>query len=206
MKIIMKRVLFLITGIFFIGAASYGEGPYKPGDNATDFNLKNLKGETVSLSGNKEAKGFIVVFTCNTCPVAKQYEKRIIDLHEEFADKGYPVVAINSNDKTVSPGDSFEEMKKLAKSKGYEFEYLYDESQEVAKQYGATNTPHVYILSRKGANLRTEYVGAIDNNADDASKADKHYVKDAVNALLKGEQVPVGSTKAIGCSVKWKKA
>jgi hypothetical protein len=96
-------------------------------------------------------------------------------------------------------------MKKLASDKGFGFEYLYDESQNVAREYGATNTPHVYVLSKEGGKLKVEYVGAIDNNADDASRADKHYVKDAVNAILGGDQVQVTSTRAIGCGIKWKK-
>jgi peroxiredoxin len=202
----MKKLILFFTAALFITGLTLAKEPYKAGDLATDFNLKNLNGKNISLSQYEDAKGFIVVFTCNTCPVVKQYEQRIIGLHEKFAAKGYPVVAINSNDRNVSPGDSYEEMQKLARSKGYKFEYLYDESQEIAKQYGATNTPHVYVLSKQdGDELRIEYVGAIDNNADDASKADKHYVQDAVNALLKGNQVPVAGTKAVGCGIKWKK-
>ena len=202
----MKKLMLFTAGIFLMKFMVSAAEPYKAGDVASDFSLKNVKGETVSLSGYEMAKGFILVFTCNTCPVAKQYEQRIMDLHREFSRKGYPVVAINSNDKNVSRGDSFDEMKKLAESKGYEFSYLYDESQEVAKRYGATNTPHVYVLSKKDGKLIVEYIGAIDNNADDASKANKKYVSDAVNALLKGEQVSLKSTKAVGCGIKWKKA
>jgi peroxiredoxin len=202
----MKKLILFFTAALFISGFTLAKEPYKAGDLATDFNLKNLNGKNISLSQFEDAKGFIVVFTCNTCPVVKQYEQRIVDLHDKFAAKGYPVVAINSNDRNVSPGDSYEEMQKLARSKGYKFEYLYDESQEIAKEYGATNTPHVYVLSKQdGDDLRIEYVGAIDNNADDASKADKHYVQDAVNALLKGDQVPVAGTKAVGCGIKWKK-
>jgi peroxiredoxin len=202
----MKRLLLLLTVNLILSVTVYPIGSYKAGDLAADFNLKNLKGNKVSLSGFDDAKGFIVVFTCNTCPFAKKYEQRIISLHEKFSGKGYPVVAINSNDRNVSPGDSYEEMQKLARSKGYKFEYLYDESQEVAKQYGATNTPHVYVLSKQGDDLKVEYVGAIDNNADDATKADKHYVEDAVNSLLSSKEIRVSSTKAIGCSIKWKQS
>jgi peroxiredoxin len=203
----MKKLILFFTTALFITGLTLAKEPYRAGDLATDFNLKNLNGKNISLSQFEDAKGFIVVFTCNTCPVVKQYEQRIIGLHEKFAPRGYPVVAINSNDRNVSPGDSYEEMQKLARNKGYKFEYLYDESQEIAKEYGATNTPHVYVLSKQnGDDLRIEYVGAIDNNADDASKADKHYVQDAVNALLKGDQVPVAGTKAVGCGIKWKKA
>ncbi len=201
----MKKLILLFAGTFLFKFLISAAGPYKAGDIATDFNLKNLKGEMVSLSTFEKAKGFILVFTCNTCPVAKKYEQRIIDLHKEFSSKGYPVVAINSNDMVVSRGDSYDEMQRIAKDKGYGFQYLYDESQEVAKQYGATNTPHVFLLSKKDGKLYVEYVGAIDNNTDDPSMADKKYVADALNALLKGEMVSVKSTKAIGCGIKWKK-
>lgn len=199
----MKKMILLFAGLLLAVSYTEAKDPYKAGNYAIDFSLKNVKGDMVSLANISDAKGFIVVFGCNTCPVVKKYDQRIIDLNEEFSAKGYPVVMINSNDKTVSPGDSYEEMKKVAANKGYRFEYLYDESQDVAREYGATNTPHVYVLSKDGNNLKVEYVGAIDNNADDASMADKHYVEDAVNALLKGSQVPVAGTKAIGCSIKW---
>lgn len=179
--------------------------PYKAGDVAKDISLKNVDGKMVSFSQFADAKGFIVVFSCNTCPVVKKYQDRIIDLHSQFSSKGYPVIAINSNDKNVSPGDSFEEMKKYASEKGFEFQYLYDESQEIAKLWGATNTPHVYVLSKKGDKLVVEYTGAIDNNADDAARADKKYVVDAVNALIKSEPVAVKGTKAVGCSIKWRR-
>jgi peroxiredoxin len=200
----MKKSILVLSAAFLLVSQTWAEGPFKAGDNATDFSLKSVKGELVSLSDIENTKGFIVVFTSNVCPVAKKYEQRVIDLHKEFEAKGYPVVAINSNDPGVNPGDSFEEMKKVASDKGYTFTYLRDESQNVAKSYGATNTPHVYVLSKNGENLKVEYVGAIDNNADDATKADKTYVSDAVNSLLKGDNVTVTNTKAIGCSIKWK--
>jgi len=200
----MKKIVMVIATALLLLFQVRAEGPFRAGDKASDFSLKSVKGEMVSLSDMENAKGFIVVFTSNVCPVAKKYEQRVIDLHKEFGAKGYPVVAINSNDPGVNPGDSFEEMKKVASDKDYAFTYLRDESQAVAKLYGATNTPHVYVLSKKGENLKVEYVGAIDNNADDAAKANKAYVSDAVNSLLKGDNVMVTSTKAIGCSIKWK--
>jgi len=200
----MKKIVMVIATALLLLFQVRAEGPFRAGDKASDFSLKSVKGEMVSLSDMENAKGFIVVFTSNVCPVAKKYEQRVIDLHKEFGAKGYPVVAINSNDPGVNPGDSFEEMKKVASDKDYAFTYLRDESQTVAKLYGATNTPHVYVLSKKGENLKVEYVGAIDNNADDAAKANKAYVSDAVNSLLKGDNVMVTSTKAIGCSIKWK--
>jgi peroxiredoxin len=201
----MKRYILLLAGFLMLTLVLKAGEPYKAGDIAADISLKNVNGDMISFSQFKDAKGFIVVFCCNTCPVVKKYQQRIIDLDNQFSSKGYPVIAINSNDSNVSPGDSFEEMQKLAKSKGFTFQYLYDESQQIAKLYGATNTPHVYVLSKKGGKLIVEYVGAIDNNADDPSKADNKYVVNAVKALLNNEQVPVASTKAIGCSIKWKR-
>ena len=192
-----------ILSLFLISAV---QAQYKVGDVVSDFSLKNVDSKNVSLSQYSSSKGFIVVFTCNTCPFAKKYESRIEQLDKEFSSKAYPVIAISSNDIKVNPGDSFEEMQKRAKSEAYTFPYLYDESQAVAKQFGATNTPHVYVLAKEGNKLVVKYIGAIDNNVDDASNADKKYVADAVNALIDGKAPAITATKAIGCGIKWKKS
>lgn len=201
----MKKLAFMSFSGVLMALTLYTQAQYKAGDPASDFKLKNVKGELVSLSQFDDAKGFIVAFWCNTCPVVKKYEQRLIDLHKEFSPKGYPVVAINSNDRGVSPGDSYEEMVKLVKDKKYPFEYLYDETQEVARKFGPTNTPHIYLISKKEGKLVVEYVGAIDNNADDPSAANKKYAADAVRNLLSGEKVAVAGTRAVGCSIKWRK-
>ena len=202
----MKKFLFLIVAAAMTASLLNAQSQYKAGDIASDFKLKNVKGEMVSLSDIKDADGFIVAFWCNTCPVVKKYDQRLQELHAKYAPKGYPVIAINSNDPNVSPGDSFEKMKETAAKLNYKFEYLFDETQEVARKYGATNTPHIYILSWKDGKLVVDYVGAIDNNADDAAAADKKYAEDALNSLIKGENVAVSGTRAIGCGIKWKKA
>lgn len=178
-------------------------GGYKIGDKAEDFNLKNVNGKNVSLGGIKNAKGYIVIFTCNHCPYAKAYEQRIIELHQKYAPQGFSVLAINPNDKDIQPADSFENMKKIAKKKKYPFPYLYDESQEVAKAFGATRTPHVYLLDKDRV---VRYIGAIDDNSEDPNMVKEKYLNDAVDALLKGESVQVQETKAIGCSIKWRKS
>lgn len=201
----MKKLIWLFGVTVLFTLVTVAKEPYKAGDFAADFKLRNINGNMVSLSQFGDTKGFIVVFMCNTCPVVKKYEHRIMDLHKQFSEKGYPVIAINSNDKDVSPGDSFEAMQKLASNKEYRFEYLYDESQDVARIYGATNTPHVFVLTKLEGKLKIEYSGAIDNNADDELMADKHYVEDVVNAILNGAQAPVAGTKAIGCTIKWKR-
>ena len=175
---------------------------YDIGSIATDFKLKNTDGSMVSLSDYSEAKGFIVVFTCNHCPYSVAYEDRIIALNTQFSKKGYPVIAINPNNPESYPDDGYEEMKIRAKEKGFTFPYLVDEGQNIYPQYGASKTPHVYVLQKQPEGPVVKYIGAIDNNHKDASKADKKYVEDAVNALLEGKEVPVSKTKAIGCSIK----
>ncbi len=201
-KFYLPALAALCLLVFFAGNTT--ESGYKVGDKAMDFNLKNVNGEMVSMASYEDAKGFILVFTCNTCPFSKMYEDRILELDKEYSAKGYPVIAVNSNDIKTKPGDSYEEMVKLAQEKSYSFPYLHDESQEVAKTYGATNTPHVYVLNKTKEGLKVAYIGAIDNNAKDASAADKKYVEEAVGALLDGKSVPTEHTKAIGCTIKWK--
>ena len=203
-----KSTLLPILALVLVVAlmsARYASDGYKVGDVVQDFKLKSVDGKTVSLT-DKDTKGYIIAFTCNTCPVAKAYEGRIIALNEQFAPKGYPVVAIQSNDADRSPGDSYNAMQQRAKAKDYAFPYLYDESQTVAHTFGATNTPHVYVVKREGNQFKVAYIGAIDNNQYDAAAADKKYVENAVNDLLAGKPVTTPSARAIGCGIKWKNA
>ena len=177
---------------------------YEIGDVVADFRLKNVDGKMVALSDYAEAKGAIVIFDCNTCPYSRAYNDRIIGLNKKYSEKGFPVITINPNDPQMSPGDAFDEMVSQAKRKKYDFPYLVDESQAVARSFGATNTPHVFVLQKQGSDFKVAYIGTIDNNSRDASAASKKYVEDAVDALLAGQAVPTKSTKAIGCSIKWK--
>ncbi|KPH11732.1 thioredoxin family protein [Chryseobacterium sp. ERMR1:04] len=178
---------------------------YEVGDSATDFKLKNIDGKKVSLSNFKSAKGFIVIFTCNHCPYAKKYEDRIVELDKKYKDQGYPVIAINPNDPNVQPEDGYKQMIERAKQKGFTFPYLLDEGQKVFPQYGATKTPHVFILQKENGKNIVKYIGAIDNNYEDPNDVSEHYVQDAVNALIKGEPIKMTKTVAIGCTVKVKK-
>ncbi len=184
------------------GAMSQG---YEIGDKATDFSLLNVDGKMVSMSDYPDAKGFIVIFSCNHCPYAVAYEDRIIDLHKTYAPKGYPVIAINPNDPEVQPEDSYEKMVERSKEKNFPFVYLFDKGQKIYPQYGATRTPHVYLLNKKGDELIVEYIGAIDDNYKDANAVKEKYLANAVDALLKGKKPEVKETKAIGCSIKVKK-
>jgi peroxiredoxin len=203
----MKRSFFLlaIISFFTLGAFTYEPG-YQVGDKAMNFSLKNVNGKIISLGEYKSAKGYVVVFTCNTCPVAQAYEQRVVDLNTQFAPKGYPVIAINANDAQLSPGDSYDEMKKRSNEKKYAFPYLIDETQEVAKTYGAKHTPTVFVVQRQGSDFIIKYIGAIDNNAQDGEQASQKYVQNAVNALLADKPVAIPTAKAIGCGNKWKKA
>ncbi|GAB2474292.1 thioredoxin family protein [Hymenobacter qilianensis] len=196
----------LCFGLVLLSAFVRPSGGYQVGDTATDFKLKNVDGKLMSLADNKAAKGFIVVFTCNTCPYAQAYESRIIDLHKKFAPQGYPVVAINPNDPAVAPGDSFEKMQARATSKKYPFPYLLDETQNVAQTYGATRTPHLYVLTRHGNALKVAYIGAIDDNSEEPTAVKTKYVENALTDIMAGKPAATNSTKAVGCTIKWKKA
>lgn len=175
---------------------------YTIGDKAEDFKLKNVDGKMVSMADFKEAKGFIVVFTCNTCPVSVANEDRIIALNEKYQAQGYPVIAINPNNPEISQGDSYELMKTRAKEKGFTFPYLFDNGQKVYPKYGASKTPHVYVLKKENKELIVKYIGSIDDSARNAETVKTKYVENAVDALIKGIPIEVNSTKAIGCSIK----
>ena len=203
-KVFNLAILLVATIGLFVAAtntSTTGEG-LAVGDTAPDFALKNIDGKTVSLADYKDAKGYVVIFTCNTCPYAVMYEQRIIELHDKYAAKGYPVVAINPNDPEVKPGDIFEKMQQRAEAKSFPFAYLFDDGQEVYPAYGATRTPHIYLLD---ADRKVQYIGALDNNAQDAEAVTTKYVEDAIAALEAGKTPETTFTKAIGCSIKVKR-
>ncbi|HEY3429549.1 MAG TPA: thioredoxin family protein [Cyclobacteriaceae bacterium] len=202
----IRSLVFVGACLLLMVAASPVKLGYEVGDTVADFKLKNTNGKMVALTDFKDAKGVVVIFDCNTCPYSKAYNSRIIALNEKYVSKGFPVVAIQPNDPEISQGDSYDEMVRIAKEKNYAFPYLFDESQGVAKAFGATNTPHVFLLKKEGASFKVAYIGAIDDNAKDASAITKKYVEDAVDALLSNKAVPSAKTKAIGCTIKWKNA
>jgi peroxiredoxin len=195
-KIIMSlAIVFAATGILLAGG-------YKVGDKAADFKLENIDGKYVSLSDYQDARGFIVVFTCNGCPYAKAYQDRIIELDKKYKKKGYPVIAINPNNTKVKPEDDLKGMAKRAKEKGFTFPYLKDADYQVYKEYGATRTPHIYVLTKDDGKLLVSYIGAIDDNYQDASAVNQPYLANALDALLAGKNPDPSYTKAIGCTIK----
>ncbi|WP_027138555.1 thioredoxin family protein [Gaetbulibacter saemankumensis] len=200
-KIIAAFCFILFVSAFTITKSTLGDG-YKIGDIADDFKLENIDGNMVSLSDYKEAKGFIVTFTCNTCPYAVMYEDRIIALDKKYAPNGYPVIAIMPNNVEVQPGDRMEAMKERANTKGFTFPYLIDAEQTVFPKYGATRTPHIFVLQKTEKGNVVKYIGTIDDNYKDAAAVKTKYVEEAVDALLKGKDIKEKETKAIGCSIK----
>ena len=198
----MKKFKFLFTAVLLGMLYIHASAQLSIGDKAPDFSLKNIDGKMVSLKNFPDAKGYVIVFTCNHCPYAVMYEDRLIALNEKYAPMGYPVIAINPNDPEVQPADSYEKMKERAAEKGFVFPYLLDEGQKVYPQYGATRTPHVYLLDKSKT---VKYMGAIDDNPQEASSVNEKYLVNAIMALESGKKIEPESTKAIGCTIKVKK-
>ena len=170
------------------------------GERAPDFRLPGVDGKEYSLDSFQKAKILIVVFSCNHCPAAIGSQDRMIRLDKDYKAKAVALVAINSNEDKNHPDDSFEKMKQRAAEKGFAFPYLRDESQDVAKAYGALRTPHFYVFD---AQRRLRYAGRMDDNPYDAAKATQHDLRNALEAMLTGQKPPVEVTNPIGCNVKW---
>ena len=193
----------ILLSLFLFGSWHNADYPYTIGDKIEDFKLQNIDGSWVSLSDYKSEKGIILIFSCNTCPVVKMYEDRMIALHEKYTPMGYPVVAINPNDPDIQPGDSFEKMKQRAKQKNFPFKYLFDAEQEVFPKFGATRTPQVFLMD---TDRRLRYSGAIDDNSQDASGVKTKYLEDALTDLENGKDPNPAVTKAVGCTIKVKRS
>lgn len=200
--------LTLLALFLFCGNEVYAHlghhNTYKIGSKVHNFRLLNIDSSIYSLDNFAKDKGIIVVFTCNHCPYAKAYVQRILDLDQKFKPLGYPVLAINPNDPSLEPTDDFPSMQKIARDGNYTFPYLFDEKQEVYPLFGATRTPHIFVLQKQGDDFVVKYIGAIDDNYKEPSKVTKAYVELAVNSLLAGKDPEIQETKAIGCSIKTK--
>ena len=200
----MKKIILLLVLAFSAFLSQAQNASLKAGDTAPDFKLKNVDGKEVSFASYPKAKGFIVVFTCNTCPYAVAYEQRIIDLDNKFRAQGYPVIAINPNDPEAQPDDTFNKMQELAKNKKYPFPYLFDAGQKVTDQFGAKRTPHIFIVSKSAKGNVVEYVGAIDNDPEGTKTEKIKYAEDVIASLKNNQKPTITETKAIGCTVKRK--
>ncbi len=196
----MKKFALALTALFF-SVGLYAQG-YEIGDKVEDFRLLGVDGNYVSMADYPDTEGFIVIFSCNHCPYVVAYEDRMIELHNTFAPQGFPVIAINPNDTIAQPQDSYSLMKVRAEEKGFPFPYVIDADQTVYPKFGATRTPHVFLLKRDGEDLRVAYIGAIDDNYRDASQVEERFLANAINAVQNDKTPDPAVTRAIGCTIK----
>lgn len=173
----------------------------KTGAPAPDFSLPGIDGKTNSLGSFKDKPVLVVCFSCNHCPYVQAAEDRMIAFQRDFAPKGVQLVCINPNDEKVYPEDSFEGMKQRAKARGFNFVYLRDEAQGVARAYGAQCTPEFFVFDKQ---RKLVYHGRIDDGYKEAGKAKRHDLREAAEAALAGKPVAEPVTMAMGCSIKWK--
>lgn len=171
------------------------------GDSAPDFSLNGIDGKTSSLDSFNNKKLLLVIFSCNHCPYVQAYEKRIISLQNDYSEKGLQIVAINSNDPSRYPEDSFDEMAKRAAQIGFNFPYLQDESQEIAHAFGASHTPELFLFNEQ---RKLVYIGKIDDNWQEPEKVRSSYLRNAIDEILAAKDVSVPETFAVGCTIKWK--
>jgi peroxiredoxin len=172
----------------------------KGGDPSPHFSLPCVDGKTYNLHSFAEKPVLVVLFSCNHCPYVQAYEGRLIEIQRDYGDRGVQLVAINSNDDVDYPEDSFENMVTRAKAKGYNFPYLRDASQQVARAYGATHTPHLFVFDR---HRRLRYTGKIDDNWQRPDAVTRRYLREALEAILRDSEPTEPATHAIGCTIKW---
>jgi peroxiredoxin len=194
----MKVILSIITGITFLIGGELEIGSAMP---LMDHQLADISGSTMTLADAKGDAGTLVVFSCNTCPWVIRWEDRYVSLANTYAPKGIGMIAVNSNESQFERDDSMEEMIEHAKEIGYNFPYAQDPGSKLATAFGARKTPHIYLFDEKDKLI---YRGAIDDNARNLSKVEHTFLADAIDALLTGQKIDPVSTKALGCSIKFK--
>ena len=171
------------------------------GNPAPPFSLPGVDGNVWSLDSFSDAELLLVVFTCNHCPYAIASEDRLIEIQNDYADKGLQMVAISPNDAETYPDDSFDEMKKRAADKAFPFPYLYDESQEVARSYDAACTPDLFVFDR---DRKLVYNGRIDDNWQESDQVTRRDLRSVLDAALDESAVDFEHVPSMGCSIKWK--
>jgi peroxiredoxin len=171
------------------------------GDGSIPFELPGVDDKTHSLQDYDDKHVVVVIFSCNHCPYVRAWEDRMVQIQADYADRGVQLVAINANDADKYPADSFEKMKERAEEKGFTFDYLRDESQEVARAYGAERTPEVFLFDK---DRRLQYHGTIDDNYDNPYAVKTHLLRNALDAVLAGVKPITQETMPVGCTIKWK--
>lgn len=184
-----------IAAILIAASQAFGEGI-----PAKDTKMKNVDGKEVSIADVAGTKGTLVIFSCNHCPYAKAWEGRIAALGNEYREKGVGVIVINSNDPATFAEDSFEEMQKRAAKLGLKFPYAVDATSDIARAFKATKTPECFLFDAAG---KLAYHGAVDDNKK-GDDVEKHYLRDALAALVAGQEIPTKETKFVGCSIKFR--
>ena len=206
----MKKIagLALLAGAFVASLTVQAQTPvakgYAVGDAVAEFQVRNMANQFVNLADYNAQKGVVVVFMANHCPFSKAYEDRLMAIHNRFAAQGYPVLAVQTSDVTIYPEDAYEVVQSRSRERGFPFPYTIDETQSVARAFGATRTPQVFVLTRTGGKFVVQYVGAIDDNPQDAAGVQKHYLNEALLSLTTGRAIQTNTTRPIGCAVKWK--
>ena len=186
--------------IFFFMVLLESEVSLKTGDSAPDFELLGIDNKNHSLNEYKEFKGLLVIFMCNHCPYVKAKIKAIKEIHKKFSDQ-IALVGINSNDSIKYPDDSFESMKAVAKDKQIEFDYLVDETQEIAKKYGAVCTPDPFLFDSE---RKLVFHGRIDDAMNPETTATQKVMIENIEKFLNGQKIEKEFDPSIGCSIKWK--
>lgn len=171
------------------------------GTKAPDFNLPGVDGRDYSLGSFADKQAVVIIFSCNHCPYVVANEDRMTELQADYADRGVQLVAINPNDDIRYPADSFEAMKTRAAEKGFNFLYLRDETQQVARAYDASVTPEVFVVDATGTVV---YHGRIDDGVMEPGNVTRHDLRVALDELLAGEEITVKDTEPVGCTIKWK--
>ncbi|MEI7978890.1 MAG: thioredoxin family protein [Bacteroidota bacterium] len=199
----MKKIknIFIVSIYLFFASAFIT----KQKETILDFTLKNTDGKMVSLANYKYAKGFIIVFTCNHCPFAKLYPPRLNELNKKYDSLGVPLIAVSSTDTMMYEEDTYPKMIAKATDEQFNFPYLFDEMQSVAKNFNAQKTPHAFIIWKENEKWVVKYNGAIDDNGMEPEKVTEHYVANAVDALLANKKITIPETKSIGCQIAFRK-
>lgn len=200
----MKSNLFYCC-LFFTCALVYGFVTASIPKEVDDFSLINVDGHYISLNNYPDAKGFIIIFTCNHCPFAKLYPPRLNQLNNKYKSLGIPLIAISSTDTIQFEEDTYLNMIAKSAAEDFNFPYLYDNQQVVAKNFGAQKTPHAYVIWKENNKWVVKYNGAIDDNGAEPEKVQINYVAKAVEALLNDKKISIVETKSIGCQIRFRK-
>lgn len=200
----LKSNLFYCC-LFFTCALVYGFVTASIPKEVDDFSLINVDGHYISLNNYPDAKGFIIIFTCNHCPFAKLYPPRLNQLNNKYKSLGIPLIAISSTDTIQFEEDTYLNMIAKSAAEDFNFPYLYDNQQVVAKNFGAQKTPHAYVIWKENNKWVVKYNGAIDDNGAEPEKVQINYVAKAVEALLNDKKISIVETKSIGCQIRFRK-